>query len=122
MAPGKSTEQADNDALRAAIDREKAKGSGAERFLQLERHTRTSNAFAIYVMTLIGVSVASRKQRGGTGIHLLIGVLIGFIYIFSAKLMSVSATHAGVPPGVAAWTPNVLFSLLGAWLYRRAPK
>lgn len=112
----------DRGELRAAIEREKAKGSGGERLLELERHTRTSNAFAIYIMTLIGVSVASRKQRGGTGIHLLIGVLIGFVYIFSAKLMSVSAIHAGVSPGVAAWTPNVLFGLLGGWLYRRAPK
>ena len=51
-----------------------------------------------------------------------IGVVIGFIYVFSAKLMSVSATHAGVPPVVAAWTPNVLFGLLGGWLYRKAPK
>ena len=112
----------DRTELQSAIEREKLRGSGAERLLQLERYTRTSNAFAIYVMTLIGVSVASRRQRGGTGIHLLIGVVIGFVYVFSAKLTSVSATHAGVPPVVAAWTPNVLFGLLGAWLYRRAPK
>jgi len=110
------------DDLREAIDREKAKGSGGERLLQLESHTRTSNAFAIYVMALIGVSVASRRQRGGTGIHLLIGVVVGFVYVFSAKLMSVSATHAGIPPVVAAWTPNVLFGVLGLILYRRAPK
>lgn len=108
--------------LQEAIAREEAKGSGGERMLQLESHTRTSNAFAIYVMALIGVSVASRRQRGGTGIHLLIGVVLGFVYIFSSKLMSVSATHAGIPPVVAAWTPNVLFGLLGAFLYRMAPK
>ncbi|MBL6645738.1 MAG: LptF/LptG family permease [Flavobacteriales bacterium] len=108
--------------LKAAIERERAKGSGGERLLQLESHTRTSNAFAIYIMALIGVSVASRRQRGGTGIHILIGVVIGFVYVFSAKLMSVSATHAGIPPMVAAWTPNVLFGLLGILLYRKAPK
>ncbi len=108
--------------LKAAIEREKARGSGGERLLQLELHTRTSNAFAIYIMTLIGVSVASRRQRGGTGIHILIGVVIGFVYVFSAKLTSVSAIHAGVLPAVAAWTPNVLFGILGVVLYRRAPK
>ena len=85
--------------LKEAIAREKARGSGGERLLQLERHTRTSNAFAIYVMTLIGVSVASRRQRGGTGIHLLIGVVIGFVYVFSAKLTSVSAIRPWSPPG-----------------------
>ena len=110
------------DELKAAIQREKARGSGGERLLQLEMHTRTSNAFAIYIMTLIGVSVASRRQRGGTGIHILIGIVIGFVYVFSAKLTSVSATHAGVLPAVAAWTPNVLFGMLGIMLYRRAPK
>lgn len=110
------------DELKAAIQREKARGSGGERLLQLEMHTRTSNAFAIYIMTLIGVSVASRRQRGGTGIHILIGVVIGFVYVFSAKLTSVSATHAGVLPAVAAWTPNVLFGMLGIMLYWRAPK
>lgn len=110
------------DELQGAIEREISKGSGGERLLQLEAHTRTSNAFAIYVMALIGVSVASRRQRGGTGIHLLIGVVVGFIYVFSAKLMSVSATHAGIHPGVAAWTPNVMFGLLGLLLYRQAPK
>jgi len=108
--------------LRAAIEREKAKGSGGERMLQLAGHTRTANAFAIYVMTLIGVSVASRRQRGGTGIHLLIGVVIGFVYVFSSKLMSVAAIHAGVMPAIAAWTPNVLFGALGVFLYRQAPK
>ncbi len=98
--------------------------------LVLERHARTANAFTIFVMTLIGVAVASRKQRGGMGMHLFLAVLIAFAYVFSWKLITVYAAEAPIPGGwdreawwlFSAWLPNVLFGGLGLVLYRLAPK
>ncbi|MFK7757272.1 MAG: LptF/LptG family permease [Flavobacteriales bacterium] len=88
----------------------------------LEKHQRTSIPFSIYVFVLIAVSIASRKLRGGTGIHLMLAVVIGFLYVFFQRVSSVAATNAGVDALIAVWIPNILFLLLGIWLYFRAPK
>ena len=95
-------------------------------------HSRTANAAAILVLTLIGVSIAARRLRGGTGLHLFAAVLIGFTYVFASKVISVWAASVGLPPWfplsesglrlVAAWIPNALFAALGGWLYVKAPK
>lgn len=108
--------------LDSLIDSERAKGSSGVTALDLERHGRTSGPFSIFVMTLIGVSVASRRRRGGTGIHILIAVVIGFTYVFSSKITAVAATNAGVLPALAVWLPNILYGALGLWLYRRAAR
>ncbi len=89
---------------------------------QIEKHQRTSIPFSIYVFVLIAVAIASRKLRGGTGIHLILAVVIGFAYVFFQKIAAVSATNSGVPPIVAVWIPNILFFILGLYLYKRAPK
>jgi lipopolysaccharide export system permease protein len=109
-------------ALDALITSERAKGSSGVTALELERHGRTSGPFSIFVMTLIGVSVASRRRRGGTGIHILIAVVIGFTYVFSSKITAVAATNAGISPILAAWLPNLLYGALGLWIYRKAPQ
>lgn len=88
----------------------------------IEKHQRTSYPFATYVFTLIGVSIASRKVRGGTGLHLALGVLLCLLYVFAMKLTTVAATNAGLNPFVAVWMPNVLFSIVGVLIYRSAPK
>jgi len=100
--------------------------------LELTLHSRTANAAAILVLMLIGVSIAARRLRGGTGLHLFAAVLIGFTYVFASKVISVWAASVGLPPWfplsesglrlVAAWIPNALFAALGWWLYVKAPK
>jgi len=99
-----------------------AQGDGSLMPFLIEKHQRTSYPFATYVFTLIGVSIASRKVRGGTGLHLALGVLLVLIYIFTMKLTSVAATNAGLDPMLAVWIPNVMFALVGIWIYQKAPK
>lgn len=104
------------------IERERLRGSGNVAFIEIEKYSRTSNAFAIYVLTLIGVSVASRKVRGGTGLHLFFAVLIAVTYIFALKMTTVAATNVGLPAAIAVWVPNVLYGLVGLVIYLKAPK
>jgi lipopolysaccharide export system permease protein len=106
--------------LKQFIERERIKGSSMVPLYEIELYQRTSYPFATYVLTIIGIAVASRKRRGGIGIGLAIGVLIIFMYIFAMKVTSVAATNLGFPAYLAVWIPNVLFSGVAYVLYRRA--
>ncbi|MFN0030888.1 MAG: LptF/LptG family permease [Flavobacteriales bacterium] len=104
------------------INRQKLGGSGRVAQFELEKYNRTAGPFAIFVLTLIGVSIASRKQRGGIGLHLMLAIVIGFIFIFISRITAVSAMSLGFSAALAVWVPNALFALLGFWLYGRAQK
>ncbi|MFM7104715.1 MAG: LptF/LptG family permease, partial [Flavobacteriales bacterium] len=65
-----------SDELTNFIEEQKLGGTGRVAQFELERYNRTAVPFSIYVLTLIGVSVASRKQRGGIGLHLMLAVII----------------------------------------------
>lgn len=88
----------------------------------MEKHHRTSYPVATYILTLIGVSIASRKVRGGIGLHLAAGIGLVFIYIFFMKISTVGATNAGLDPLIAVWIPNFIFTGIGLFLYGRAQK
>jgi lipopolysaccharide export system permease protein len=96
------------------------KGSGAMRNFEIEYHRRSADAFTNLILTLIGFSVASRKVRGGMGWNLVVGILIGAVYVFMSKFSAVFATNGGLNPSVAVWIPNLLFSVIGVFLLFRA--
>lgn len=88
----------------------------------IEKQQRTAFPFSTFILTLIGVSLASRKTKGGTGLKLGIGILISFIYIFLMQIAAQFSIKGGFPPVLAAWTPNIIFSIIAVFLYRIAPK
>lgn len=104
------------------IEIEKRKGNPTVPLFEIKLHERTSLPFASYVLTLMGVSVSSRKKRGGIGINIAIGLLFVFIYIFTMQVTSVAAEKVGFPPILAVWIPNILFGVLGLYMYKNAPK
>lgn len=112
----------DRHELAAFIKAEKMRGGSTVAYYEVEQHQRTAAPFATFVFTLIGVGVASRRVRGGTGVHLVLGVMLILVFIFLGKLSNVAATNAGLDPFIAVWTPNVVFALIGAWIYWKAPK
>lgn len=108
--------------LNRKIEAEKKKGSDNVVHFQLEKHKRTSYPLGTYVLTLIGVSIASRNLKGGLGLHIAIGLGIAVSYIFFMKIFTVAATNAGMSPLLAVWIPNGLFLLIGLGIYYQAPK
>lgn len=111
-----------NRELQELIDRERLKGNaGIEPYL-IEQHNRISIPFAAFILTLMGVSLSSRKVRGGIGLQLGIGVGLCFIYIMMIRFSLTFAIKGNLPPIVASWTPNFIFGLLALYLYRVAPK
>lgn len=108
--------------LREFIERERQKGNSMVPMYEVELHQRSSYPFATYVLTIIGIAVASRKKRGGVGINIAIGLGIIFIYIFAMKVTTVSALNLGFPASIAVWIPNVLFGVVAYFLYKNAKR
>ncbi len=88
----------------------------------IEKHQRTAFPFSTFILTLIGVSLASRKSKGGTGLKVGIGLVISFVYIFFMQIAAQFSIKGGFSPVLAAWTPNIIFSVVAVFLYKIAPK
>lgn len=104
------------------IEAERKKGSDKTVHYEIEKHQRTSYPFATYILTIIGVSIASRKNRGGIGAHLAVGVLIAVSYIFAMKVTTVAATNAGLNPLLAVWLPNIIYFFISILVFTKAQK
>lgn len=108
--------------LNDRITAEKFKGSKKVVFFEIEKHKRIAFPFATIILTFIGVSIASRKVRGGIGMHLGFGLLISFSFILFMKVTQTFATNGGLDPMLAMWIPNIVFSVLAFYLLAKAPK
>jgi len=108
--------------LKRFIAQEKIRGSEMLNTLLIERYNRDAIPVSVFILTIIGAVLASRKVRGGSGFHLALGVIISVLYIIFSRFSIVFATKGNFTPLLAAWTPNILFGILAVYLYRRAPK
>jgi lipopolysaccharide export system permease protein len=104
------------------IESEKLKGNDEVPYFELEKHQRTSMPFSTYILTLIGVSLASRKVRGGIGLHIGFGLFLSFTYIMFLQVSSTFATNGNLSPWLAVWIPNFIFLGIALYLLRTAPK
>jgi len=104
------------------IELESLLGNEGLNTLQVERYRRTSIAFSVLLLTLIGAIVSSRKTRGGTGAHLALGICIAVSFIIFDRFSTVFSTKGNLHPLIAAWIPNIVFLFIGIYVYRRAPK
>ena len=89
---------------------------------RIEMHKRIASPFAILILTVIGAALSSRKTRGGMGLHIGIGIVIAFSYILFMEFSRVFAMSGLFSPILAAWFPNILFSLIGIYFFVKAPK
>jgi lipopolysaccharide export system permease protein len=108
--------------LVAYIRREEARGREGLAPSKVERYRRTATPATVLLLTLIGVVIASRKNRGGSGMHLALGIVIAAIFIISDRFSTVFAINGHFPPLLAAWLPNIVFSFVAFWMYQKTPK
>lgn len=104
------------------IEAEKIRGSENVNYYLIEKYRRTSWPVATYVLVLIGVSISSRKKRGGLGLNIAIGLAVCVSYIFFMQISTTFATLGNFSPFWAVWFPNIIFSFVAAYLYYIAPK
>ncbi len=98
-------------------EREKLRGRENINFYLIELHKRTAQPFAGFILTIIGACIASRKVRGGSGLHLAVGIIISALYMLFLQFSQTFSTNAGLSPLIAVWIPNLLFSVLAIRLF-----
>lgn len=108
--------------LNEVIRTEKIKGDSFIKFYEVEKHRRIASPFAIIILVVIAVSLASKKVRGGMGIHLLVGILIASSYELFMRFSTTFATNADLPPVIAVWIPNIVYAAVSIYLVKRAQK
>ena len=108
--------------LNKLIRYEKSSGSTLINSHLLVRHKRYTLPLSCIVLSIIGVSVSSFKQRGGMGLNLAIGVSLGFFFIFLDKILGVLVVKSNFSPGIAAWGVIFVFSLIAFFLLKKAMK
>ncbi len=104
------------------IKREKVRGSEMISTLMVERYNRDAIPASVFILTIIGTVLASRKVRGGSGAHIALGIVLSMTYILFTRFSVVFATKGSFPPLLAAWLPNIVFGILALILYRRAAR
>ena len=104
------------------IAQQKIKGSDMISRFEVERHNRFAYPVSTFILTIIGVSLSSRKVRGGTGLHIGIGIVLAFSFILFSKFAEEFAKGGLLPPYVSVWIPNFIYAFIAYYLYKKAPK
>ena len=108
--------------LLSFIKQQKLRGVDAIEQYEVERHRRAASPFSALVLTVIGASLASRKIRGGIGLHLGLGILSAFTYIMFLQITKTFALSGALTPMLSMWLPNIIFAILAFFLYRWAAR
>lgn len=108
--------------LGAYIERQRRRGFANIKEFEIEYHKRIAMSFASFILTIIGVSLSSRKIKGGMGLYLGTGLALSFSYILFQTVSSTFAVNGNASPLLAVWIPNIVYSFIAIYLYRKAPR
>lgn len=115
-------ETMNNTELDLYIDEQQQRGVGNVEAFLIEKHRRVAAPFSAFILSIMGLSLASRKVRGGMGLHIGVGIALSFGYILFMTVSTTFAINGNMSPWLAVWMPNFVFAAIAAYLYRRAPK
>jgi lipopolysaccharide export system permease protein len=112
----------DYDELNEMIQLYSMRGDGNVIYALIEKHTRFALPFSAIILTIMGVSLSSRKRRGGIGWNIALGIGLAFTYILFLRFSQMFVHTDTLSPAVALWLPNIVFAVIAIILYRMAPK
>ncbi|MBP5675423.1 MAG: LptF/LptG family permease [Bacteroidales bacterium] len=108
--------------LEALIATQKARGDASVKHALIEKNQRYSLPISAIILTIIGVSLSTKKRRGGMGLNLAAGTALGFSYILFMQFSEMFVATDTLPASIAIWLPNYLYAIIAAVLYIKAPK
>lgn len=104
------------------IESLKRVGVGGLELPQVQFFGRLSYPLSILIVTLLGVSIASIRFSGGTGMHLGIGLAVSFLYLAMMKLIEPFGYSGLLSPAVTTLFPHAFFLATTLVVMWRTPK
>ena len=108
--------------LNQLIDIQIMRGDASVNMSLIEKHNRFALPVSAFILTIIGLSLCTKKKRGGMGWNLAAGTALGFSYILFMQFSEMFVVTDTLPAQVAVWMPNVLYAIIAIVLYIKAPK
>lgn len=108
--------------LQSYIKEQTERGADNVAMYVTELYERFTYPFSIILLTLVAITVASRKSRGGTGLKIFLGFILAFVYLFFVIVGRGFIESDVMHPLLSAWIPNLVFGTIGVYLYTKAPK
>ena len=102
------------------VTKQKQRGVANITQFEIEKEKRYAMTAAAFILTLIGMSLSSRKVKGGMGVNIGIGLVLSFSYILFSTVTSSFAVSGITTPRIAMWIPNAVYLIIGIVLYKRA--
>jgi lipopolysaccharide export system permease protein len=100
----------------------RSRGSTGVETYEVEKWSRYSSPFSIFILVFMGVIVASRKSRGGTGLQIALGFALSFVFLIFHILFRSIAEAGDMPPQLSVWIPNVIFAAISLVMYKTVPR
>ncbi len=104
------------------INSQKERGVANIKSFEIELNRRYAMCAAAFILTIIGLSLSSRKVRGGMGVNIGIGLVLAFSYLLFMTVTSSFAVSGFTTPMIAMWIPNIVYSIIAIILYRKASR
>lgn len=111
-----------NPELKAYIEVQRKRGSGNVQAFETEWWKRWASPIGAFIMTLLGVTLSSKKVRGGMGKNLGVGLTLSALYILFSTVSTTFSVSGVMSPFMSVWLPNFIFLAIGAFLYVRVSR
>lgn len=111
-----------NKELKDYIERQRSRGVGNLMQFEVEYQRRFAAPFAAFILSTIGLTLSARKRKSGMGFSIGLGLLLSVTYILLQSISAMFSINAGFNPMVSAWIPNITFTIIAWYLYKKAPK
>ena len=89
--------------------------------LRVQLNKKLSYPLITLIMAVLAVpfSISAAKKGAITGVAVAVG--IGVVYTVVSRLFEAMGDISQLPPALAAWSPDLLFALVGAYLILKVP-
>lgn len=104
------------------IEKQKMRGVANIKGFEIEKERRIAGTAAAFILTLIGMSLSSKKVKGGMGLNIGIGLALSFSYILFSTVTSSLAINGYTSPFIAMEIPNIIYLAIGIFLFWRVSR